>query len=99
MTNGYVIEIDEVAAGLLIPEGASYAFHTVDRRYRALDGVVFSGPHAAERAARRLHRPATPASHRTAGAARAPEDEGWAGSMLSGAFAGGIEPPTSLSWN
>lgn len=84
MSNGYVIEIDEVAAGLLVREGASYAFHAVDERYRVLEGMIFPSPHTAERTIRSLRRKAT--SERSVASARqSVVHDGWAGSMLSGA--------------
>ena len=53
MFDSYVIEIDDVEAGLLIRDGESYAFHAVAPRFRAFEGARFSDPWSAERALRR----------------------------------------------
>jgi hypothetical protein len=83
-TNGYVIEIDDEAAGLLVREGRSYAFHAVGRRYASLEGAIFATPHAAERAARDLSRPRAARLPAAAPVRIQPHDGGWAGSMMSG---------------
>lgn len=53
MFDSYVIEIDDVEAGLLIRDGGSYAFHAVAPRFRAFEGARFPDPWSAERALRR----------------------------------------------
>ena len=53
MFDSYVIEIDDVEAGLLIRDGESYAFHAVAPRFRAFEGTRFPDPWTAERALRR----------------------------------------------
>ena len=56
MQNGYLLEIDHRAAGLLIREGGAYAFVALAGAFRPLDGKLFSSVADAERAARRLVR-------------------------------------------
>ena len=56
MRNGYLLEIDDRDAGLLIREGKSYAFVAVGRAFQTLDGKMFANIGDAERAARRLAR-------------------------------------------
>ena len=53
MFDSYVIEIDDLEAGLLIRDGETYAFHAVAPRFRAFEGARFSDPWTAERALRR----------------------------------------------
>lgn len=83
MNNGYVIEIDDVAVGLLVREGSAFAFHAVEPAWRPLEGRVFAGPHTAEREARRLARSRSTSARRT----QAPDRDvpRWGGSMLAGA--------------
>jgi hypothetical protein len=61
MFESYLIEIDEVDAGLLLRQGQGYVFHAVADLFRAFEGVWFSDPASAERALRRGVRPAGPA--------------------------------------
>ncbi|MDR3376684.1 MAG: hypothetical protein P4L98_23440 [Ancalomicrobiaceae bacterium] len=56
MSNGYLLEIDDRDAGLLIREGKSYAFVAVSGAFQALNGKMFANVSDAERAARRLAR-------------------------------------------
>lgn len=61
MFDSYLIEIDEIEAGLLIRDGDGYAFHAVAPRFRAFEGARFPDPWSAERALRRqAARPARP---------------------------------------
>ncbi|MCE1236485.1 MAG: hypothetical protein LWW93_09020 [Hyphomicrobiales bacterium] len=64
MFDSYVIEIDDVEAGLLIRDGESYAFHAVAQRFRAFEGARFPDPWTAERALRRQGERATRARER-----------------------------------
>ncbi len=59
MFDSYLIEIDDLEAGLLIRDGQSYAFHAVAACFRAFEGARFSDPWSAERTLRRAcERPA-----------------------------------------
>lgn len=59
MFDSYLIEIDDLEAGLLIRDGQSYEFHAVAPRFRAFEGARFPDPWTAERALRRAcERPA-----------------------------------------
>lgn len=53
MFDSYLIEIDDVEAGLLLRQGGSFVFHAVAPRFRAFEGAVFADPWSAERALRR----------------------------------------------
>jgi hypothetical protein len=53
MFDSYVIEIDEIDAGLLLRHGRGYVFHAVADLFRSFEGVWFSDPSSAERALRR----------------------------------------------
>jgi hypothetical protein len=56
MSDNYIVEVDERAAGILIRAGHAYRFHAVEPPYTALEGIVFPDAFAAERAALRLLR-------------------------------------------
>ena len=54
MFEGYSIEIADETVGIVV-RGAGerlFRFHAAVKEYRALDGLVFAKPQAAERAAR-----------------------------------------------
>jgi hypothetical protein len=51
--DSYLIEIDDVEAGLLLRQGSAYVFHAVAPRWRAFEGAVFPDPWTAERTLRR----------------------------------------------
>ncbi|NLH81514.1 MAG: hypothetical protein GX458_11810 [Phyllobacteriaceae bacterium] len=53
MFDRYLIEIDDLEAGLLIRDGETYEFHAVAPRFRAFEGARFPDPWTAERALRR----------------------------------------------
>ena len=64
MFDSYLIEIDDLEAGLLIRDGDTYAFHAVAPRFRAFEGARFADPWSAERALRRhARRPSRPQPH------------------------------------
>lgn len=65
MFDSYVIEIDDVEAGLLIRDGEGYAFHAVAQRFRAFEGARFPDPWTAERVLRRQSERATRARARS----------------------------------
>lgn len=69
MFDSYVIEIDDLEAGLLIRDGGSYAFHAVATRFRAFEGARFPDPWSAERALRRHAERPSRARDRARGAA------------------------------
>ena len=56
MTNGsaYVIEVGDLAAGIVVREDRRYRFYASHARFRTLDGAVFRRPMAAWRAARSI---------------------------------------------
>lgn len=56
MRNGYLIEIADIDAGLLVRDGDAYAFVAVSPRFRSLDGTRFASALSAERAAWNLYR-------------------------------------------
>ncbi len=66
MFESFLIEIDEVDAGLLLRQGQGYVFHAVADLFSAYEGVWFSDPASAERALRRRVRGARPAPLRAA---------------------------------
>lgn len=83
MTRNYLIEIDDVDAGILVWEGASYAFHAVAAKYRTWEGVVFRSAFDAERALRRAAAPSRAATTKPRRPAVARPGE-WADAMCSG---------------
>jgi len=56
MSNAFIIEIDDLEAGILVSEGTAYRFHAATDRFFGLQGQHFAGPASAERAARDLLR-------------------------------------------
>lgn len=54
MSHAYIVEFDEIAAGIITPDGQGFRFHHADRSFTALEGRNFSSYHQAERAARAL---------------------------------------------
>lgn len=58
MTDAYVIEINDEAAGIIVRTGRDYSFYASNPLYAELEGVTFSSPSKAEHAARKLIRPA-----------------------------------------
>lgn len=54
MSHAYIIEFDEIAAGIIAPDGQGFRFHHADRIFTALEGRRFSSYQQAERAARAL---------------------------------------------
>lgn len=54
MSEGYSIEIADEIVGIVVraADERVFRFHSAIKEYKALDGHVFNGPHAAERAAR-----------------------------------------------
>ncbi len=54
MSHAYIIEFDEIAAGIIAPDGQGFRFHHADRSFTALEGRRFSSYQQAERAARAL---------------------------------------------
>ncbi|MFC0283150.1 hypothetical protein ACFFJB_05935 [Camelimonas abortus] len=49
-----IIEIADLAAGILAADGAGYRFHAAGPRFAALDGRIFRSAGEAERAARHV---------------------------------------------
>jgi hypothetical protein len=62
--DNYIIEIDDAAAGILVRNGRSFAFHALDVTFAGLEGMVFSDAVAAERAARKVRRESLPGRSR-----------------------------------
>ena len=60
MFDNYIIEIDDKAAGILVRTGRSFAFHALERTFAVLEGALFADAVAAERAARKVRRTASP---------------------------------------
>lgn len=54
MSHAYIVEFDEIAAGIIAPDGQGFRFHHADRSFTALEGRNFSSYQQAERAARAL---------------------------------------------
>jgi hypothetical protein len=54
VSDSYLVEIDDRAAGILVPSGSSFAFHSVSEPFAALEGREFPHVAAAEMAARKL---------------------------------------------
>lgn len=53
MFDTYLIEVDEVEAGILLRQGEGFVFHAVAAKYRGFEGAMFPDPWSAERALRR----------------------------------------------
>ncbi|HUD51423.1 hypothetical protein [Parvibaculum sp.] len=62
MTDAYVIEIDDEAAGIIVRTGRDYYFYASNPRYAQLEGTSYTSPSKAEIAARALTRPLARAS-------------------------------------
>ena len=54
--HSYVIEVGELAAGIVVRDSRRYRFYASDPRFGALEGAAFGGPEAAGAAARSLLR-------------------------------------------
>lgn len=57
MTDAFIVEVNDEAAGIVVRTGRDYFFYASDQRYASLEGSAFSSPLKAERAARALKRP------------------------------------------
>jgi hypothetical protein len=66
MSNAYVIETGDEAAGIIIREGDRFRFYSSSRRFRSLDGASYRRPRDAERAAARVAVIASGARHPSA---------------------------------
>jgi len=53
MSDSYIIEIHEEAAGIVIRDRGGFRFFSADAEFSALDGHLFRDARAAEQAARR----------------------------------------------
>ena len=56
MSNAYIIEIDDQAAGIVTKDGRGYRFFSSERIFDSLEGHQFRSARDAERAARALLR-------------------------------------------
>jgi hypothetical protein len=56
MTDAFVIEVNDEAAGIIVKSGRDYLFYASHPRYAALEGSAFASPSKAELAARMLKR-------------------------------------------
>ena len=56
MSNAFVIEINDEAAGIVVKSGHDYRFHAANARYAVLEGRPFSSPSRAETAVHDLRR-------------------------------------------
>ena len=54
MSDVYVIEVADEAAGIVARDRGGFRFHAASHAFRALDGREFRRPRDAERAAREL---------------------------------------------
>jgi hypothetical protein len=52
--DSYVIEVGELAAGIVVRDSRRYRFYASDSRFSPLEGRAFRGPQAAWAAARAL---------------------------------------------
>ena len=52
--SAYVIEVDDLAAGIVVREDRRYRFYSSNVRFQTLDGAMFRKPMAAWQAARAL---------------------------------------------
>ena len=52
MSDNYIIEVDEAAAGIVVRDRGGFRFFCADPDFAALDGRLFRDPRAAELAAR-----------------------------------------------
>jgi hypothetical protein len=53
MSNAYVIETSDQAAGIVISEGDRFRFYSSSRRFRSLEGSSYRRPRDAEKAVER----------------------------------------------
>lgn len=53
-SDAYAIEVHGQTVGIVARDERSFRFYAALSRYSALEGAVFSTPHEAERAARRV---------------------------------------------
>ena len=82
MSESYVIEVDDLSAGIVVRERAGYRFFAAAFQFFHLDGQVFGTVSCAERAAEELlrsKRRRPPAEPRARGRQRNPRrrDTGW----------------------
>jgi len=56
MSDSYIIEVEDDAAGILVRDGDGFSFHAAATRFFGLQGAVFAGPASAELAVRHLLR-------------------------------------------
>lgn len=54
MSNAYIIEAEDEAAGIVVRAGRRYRFLSSSPTFSSLEGVSYRSPREAERAARRL---------------------------------------------
>jgi len=54
MSQAYVIECGELAAGIVVREQRGFLFHAAADAYRRLNGQMFRTPQEAQRAAEKL---------------------------------------------
>ena len=52
MSDSYIIEVREAAAGIVVRDRGGFRFFSADPNFTALDGCLFRDPRAAETAAR-----------------------------------------------
>ena len=52
--SAYVIEVEDLSAGIVVREAGRYRFYASNERFRTLDGVMFRKPMAAWQAARTI---------------------------------------------
>lgn len=70
VSGAYVIEVGEIAAGILVRDQDAYRFFAAHHDFHLLEGCVFRTPHAAQKAAERMREATRPLPARTASAAR-----------------------------
>jgi hypothetical protein len=56
MSDSYIIEIEDDAAGILVRDGDGFAFHAASAQFFGLQGSFFAGPLSAEFAVRQVLR-------------------------------------------
>lgn len=54
MSKAFIVEVDEVAAGLAVREPDGFRFYATDRQFSGMEGKLFGSPKAAERAAAQI---------------------------------------------
>jgi hypothetical protein len=60
VTGAYVIEVGDIAAGILVRDQGSYRFFAAHRDFALLEGGTFRTPRAAQQAAERMLAAARP---------------------------------------